>query len=140
MRSLQRIAWITALGLWPLVSLPAWGETWLTMGFTKHAEDKRYCEVHPGVFHEWRWRDTRLFLGAHQNSHCEASAVAGAAWLPLKHGRFRAGAVTMMLTGYEKAVLPAAAPAIAYDEKKHGADLIYFPGVLVHLRWRWSFE
>lgn len=116
------------------------GETWLTVGFTNHVKDKRYCEVHPGVYREWRWRDTRAFLGAHQNSRCEASAAAGLAWLPLKHRRFSAGGVAMGLTGYERPVTPVAAPAIAYDERRHGADLVYIPGVLVHLRWRWSFD
>lgn len=116
------------------------GETWLTLGFTDHVEKKRYCEVHPGVFHEWRWRDLRTFAGMHQNSHCEASAVFGVAWLPLTYQRFSAGGVMMALTGYDRPITPAPAPAIAYDKNRHGADLIYIPGVLVHLRYRWSFE
>lgn len=117
------------------------GETVLTLGFTNHVKDKRYCEVSPGVFRQWRGEDWRAFLGAQQNSHCEASAVGGAAWLPLHYRRFSAGVFGAGTTGYpERQITPGGGLAVAYDHKKEGVDLIWIPKVLVHLRWRWSFE
>lgn len=129
---------ILALGLFGKLFA---GETWLTLGFTNHVEDKRYCEVHPGVFRQWTGEDWRAFLGAQGNSHCEASVVAGAAWLPLHYRRYSAGVFGAGMTGYpERQITHGGGLAVAYDHKKEGADLIYIPGVLVHLRWRWSFD
>ena len=114
-------------------------ETWLTLGFTKHAEDKQYCEVHPGITHDWRFSTFRTYLGAYQNSHCQVSGQAGVAWLPLSYQRFSAGATVMALTGYEKQFLFAASPVLTYDGKQHGVDVVGWPGIIFHVRYRFSF-
>lgn len=125
------------------VAFPAAAETkkWLTLGFSKHVEDRRYCEVHPGVVVEKRYTYFRAFLGMHQNSYCEASAVAGAAWMPLTYQYVSAGITAMGLTGYQESrVLFAGGLALSYDRKKEGADLVIVPGHLTLLRWRWAFQ
>lgn len=114
-------------------------ETYLTLGFTDHAKNKRYCEVHPGVFNEWRYTDTRMFVGVHQNSHCEASVVGGLAYQPLTYQRYSAGVMVMGLTGYEKDLMVVPAPALSFDGKTYGVDVTGWPGILWHVRWRFSF-
>lgn len=113
------------------------------MGFTKHAENKRYCEVNPGVAHQWRLgRDMTLFLGVHQKSDCEAGGVGIVAWQPLRLGDVRAGGMILALTGYNNhPLLVTPAPAFSFEVKKnHGVDVTGWPGVLWHVRWRFSFQ
>jgi hypothetical protein len=114
-------------------------ETWYTLGFTKHAEDKNYCEVHPGITYDWRFSTVRTYLGAYQNSHCQASGQAGVAWLPLSYRRLSAGVTAMALTGYERQFLLAASPVLTYEEKKHGVDIVGWPGIILHVRYRFAF-
>ena len=117
----------------------ATAETWLTLGFTKHAEDKHYCEVHPGITHDWRFSTVRTYLGAYQNSHCGVSGQGGVAWLPLSYQRFSVGATVMALTGYEHQFIFAASPVLTYDGKTHGVDVVGWPGIILHVRYRFAF-
>ena len=124
--------------LMPALSM---AETWITMGFTEHSnKSKEYCEVNPGISHDWRYGTVRTFVGAHGNSYCQASLVVGAAWLPFTYWRVSGGVTAMVLTGYEERNLtPAGALALSYDEKKTGVDVAWVPGYLVHLRYRFAF-
>lgn len=114
---------------------------WGSIGFTKHADPGLYCSVNPGVFRIWRWSDWQAFLGAHQKSDCDIGGVGGVAWLPWKPvQKVSAGAAALLLTDYGPPLFPAVAPAVSYDEKRYGADFIFIPRVIAHLRWRWSFD
>lgn len=113
---------------------------WGSIGFTKHADPSSGCSVNPGVFKMWRGESWRWYLGGHQKSDCDIGLVGGVAWLPWKYGRYSAGGTAMLLTDYGPPVFPAAAPAVSYDEKRQGADFVWIPGVIAHLRFRWSFD
>ena len=129
-----------ALALW-LINYNALAETYMTLGFTHHHKDKQYCEVHPGVFGEWRWNDVRTFVGIHQKSDCEPGGVGGIAWQPLRYEALSAGVMVMALTNYEEhPVIVTPAPAFSYQVQKNvGVDVTGWPNKLWHVRWRFAF-
>lgn len=116
-------------------------ETYLTLGFSKHfTEGEDHCNTHPGVIREWRMGTVKTQLGIQQNSECAPSFVGAIAWQPLQYRRYSAGIAGLVLTNYEEGTIVTPAPVASYEEKNYGVDFTGWPGKILHIRWRFSFQ
>ena len=100
---------------------------------SQHLGGGDFCEKNPGFGIE-SGEEWRSLLGVYRNSLREDdrgcrtwSLYAGKSWLPLQSANWRLGGAAMGILGYESAVTLAVAMVIAYEEKKWGANLIWFP-------------
>lgn len=114
----------------------ALAQTWLTASLASyHFERRGYCEINPGIGLEHEISRTARFLaGSYQNSFCRSSAYVGASYMPISFSGLRAGVALTGVTGYETdknakrdRMIWAALPAIAYEGKRRGVNLVLVP-------------
>lgn len=79
-----------------------------------HLEGSDYCEANPGLGleHGSTWKAVG---GFYRNSLCRDSWYAGTSYQPLTWGKFRAGAVVLVVTGYVSEYSLAAGAAFGYE-------------------------
>src|SRR5690348_12196635 len=98
-------------------------QTWLiSNGVAFHLDHGSHCHNHltPGFGLEARgWA-----IGAYSNSNCKWSIYAGKAWLPLRLGDFRLGAMAGGVSGYNAAITPVAALAASWEGSRYKANLL----------------
>lgn len=105
---------------------------WMTSTLASYHFDRPndYEERNLGVGFEYVCGDWRGVGGFFRNSHRETSLYAGAAWMPdaLTWRELRAGLFAGFFTGYSDIpLLPAAAIVGAWEGRRHGLDLLWFP-------------
>lgn len=124
------ILFICAIGRFASVFAHDWAIA--TVG-SQHLGGGDFCEKNPGFGIE-SGEEWRNLLGVYRNSLREDdrgcrtwSLYAGKSWLPIQSANWRLGGAAMGIIGYESAVTLGVAMVIAYEEKKWGANLIWFP-------------
>lgn len=116
---------IALLLLLPAVAL---ADTWLVASLgSYHVDRGDHCEVNPGIGFE-RGGALRLVGGVYRNSDCRTSWYGGASYAPLERGAWRAGAVLILVTGYEEHPLVAPGALVAYEGWRWGLNFVFFPG------------
>lgn len=87
-----------------------------------------YRERHLGIGFEHVCDDLRGFGGViPENSNDDITLYAGAAWTPLAWRELHGGIFGGLFTGYSRAVLPAGGLIAAWDGRRYGANLLWFP-------------
>lgn len=121
------LATIAAVGL----LARAKAQTWLTAPLASlHMPRSGYNQVNLGIGLEHhvaeRWR---LVIGTYRNSNREDSVYVGAIYTRWRLGDCRLGTSIGLVSGYGRDILPMVAPAIAYERKGWGLNLILIPPV-----------
>ena len=81
---------------------------------SEHLEDGDYCETNQGLGLAYG-SSFKALGGFYKNSMCRTSWYAGTTYQPLAWGKFRAGAVAMVVNGYESPLSLAAGAVFAYE-------------------------
>jgi hypothetical protein len=115
----------------------------IVTGYAYHADRSHgYNDSTWGLGCEWRWRDWRTNVVGFQNSNRDASALYGAAWLPLHMGPVSLGAAVGRASGYPSPWQKVGGFVAEYEGRKHAFDANVIPrvygmkGVVVWLRWK----
>jgi hypothetical protein len=119
------------LGLCIAIGLSGRAENWLVVnGVVAHTEGS-YCNnrITKGLGYEKVNGSLRLGVGFYDNSNCQWSTYAAAAWLPLylQSINLRVGGIVGGVTGYRSSVTPAGGIAIASEEQGYGFNVIAIP-------------
>lgn len=121
------LATIVAVGVFAKVG----AQTWLTMPLVSlHMPRTGYNQMNLGLGIEHkvaeRWR---LVLGTYRNSNREDSVYAGAIYTRWRWGDFRFGSSLGLVSGYGNDLLPMVVPAMSYERKGWGLNVILIPPV-----------
>ena len=112
------------------------GDDWLVAPLTSYhfdrAADYNERNFGLGIEHDIA-ADWRAVAGAYHNSDSRLTVYVGALWIPLESGNVKAGLLICGATGYGHlkgagVVLPIVAPAVMYEGRQFGANLIFLPG------------
>lgn len=105
-------------------------QTWLVgSGVALHLDGAHHCNWFTkgaGIEHNiaGNWR---LAAGVYDNSNCNMSVYAAAAWLPLSYGSLRFGLIGGAVTGYRASVTPAGGIVTGYERRRWGVNAILIP-------------
>lgn len=125
-----------------LASLPAWGETWLTVPIASYHFDRSSdrCEVNPGLGIETDVaKDIRFHAGGYHNSNCRPSTYLCGSYTPWSFGNWKSGGALCGFTGYHKEkkvngeaeredkVILAPLAVFSYERKTWGLNVLIVP-------------
>jgi len=105
------------------------GPAWISATLASYHFERPngYEERNLGIGFEHACGEQRGVGGVYRNSSRRVSLYAGVTWLPLAWRELRAGAFAGVFTGYSRPLLPAGAFVGAWEGRKYGANLLWFP-------------
>jgi hypothetical protein len=105
-------------------------QDWLVLsGYAIHLDHARHCNSFTkGIGVEKVLSENRrLSIGAYDNSNCNTSTYAAAAWTPLHLGSVHLGVIGGLVTGYRVPLLPAGGMVASFERRTWGVNVIGIP-------------
>lgn len=132
--------WLVLLAL--LASPVHAEDLWLTATTVSHHVDRsaHYNERNPGLGLEYRFdQDASVFVSRTLNSYSNWSTYLGVEILPIQVRQFRLGLTMFLATGYPDGTILLAAPAVAWEGDRFGANFLVVPGAYAALQLKVKF-